>query len=60
MAAITEFYKKRPPIFQGENDLEVAECWMEEINEILVAVEMDDDATKILLATSQLRGLADL
>ena len=59
MDSIIEFYKKIPPVFQGENDLDVAEYWMDEINEILVVIELTDDATRILLATSQLRGLAE-
>ena len=60
MVSITEFYQKKPPVFQGRNDLEVAKYWITEINKMLLVVEVTDNTSKILLATNQLRGLVEL
>ena len=56
---ITEFCKLSPPTFTGEGDPILAEKWEEQIIKQLDALEVQDDATRIRLATFQFRDAAE-
>ena len=53
---LVEFYKLNPPTFQEVTDPEMVEGWLRQIKKILNAMGIVDDATRVCLATFQLRG----
>ena len=60
LAIIKDFYQMNLPTFQEELDPLVAENWYEKIVKAFDALKVTDDATQILLATYQLRGVVEL
>ena len=55
-----EFLRMTPPTFHGGPDFMAAESWYDQTLKALEAIRVTDDATRILLATYQLRDAADL
>ena len=49
-----------PPTFHGGSDHLAAESWIDQIVKALDSIRVTDDTDRILLATYQLRGSADL
>ena len=58
--AMREFLRMNPPTFHGGSDHMAAESWLDQIMKALDSIQITDDATRILLATYQLRDSADL
>ena len=53
---LQRFKTHHPPTFMGGGDPMVADHWFRHIEEILEAMEITSDATKIRLTTFQLEG----
>ena len=58
--SIKDFYRMNLSMFYGESDPMIAEDWLELIIKALDALKVTDDATYILLATYQFKGLAKM
>ena len=56
---VTDFLKIQPPVFTGEGDPMIADKWLEQVEKCLDTMNMEDDATRIRLATFQLRDSAE-
>ncbi|XP_058198410.1 uncharacterized protein LOC131313933 [Rhododendron vialii] len=55
---MNEFYKRRPPTFNGDTNPTVAETWLKEVKMILDTLEITRDGDRVALATYQLKGEA--
>ena len=49
-----------PPLFYGNPDPLIAESWLDATIKALDAIQVSDDATRVILATYQMRDAADL
>ena len=58
-AVVTDCLKLLFPTFTGEGDPMLAEKWLEQIEKCLDTLGTDDDATRIKLATFQVRDSAE-
>ena len=54
--SVKDFNQMNAPAFQGETDPLVAEDWLEQTVKALNVMRLDDDATRNLLATYNLKG----
>ena len=57
--AMREFMRMTPPLFFGGLDPMVAESWLDATIKALNAIQVSDDATRVILATYQMRDGAD-
>ena len=58
--AMREFMRMTPPLFYGNPDPLIAESWLDATIKALDAIQVSDDATRVVLATYQMRDAADL
>ena len=58
--AMREFMRMTPPLFFGGPDPMVAESWLDATIKALDAIQVFDNATRVILATYQMRDAADL
>ena len=53
---LKRFKAHHPPTFMGGGDLMVADQWFQQVENVLEAMEITSDATRIRLAAFQIEG----
>ncbi|KAI8560006.1 hypothetical protein RHMOL_Rhmol04G0221200 [Rhododendron molle] len=55
---MNEFYKRRPPTFNGDTNPTVVETWLKEVKVILYTLGITQEGDRVAVATYQLKGEA--